>query len=54
MKAEDIIKALNSLEMKSREHVIPEDLRLAIIEALESKPKRGRPKKEDSFGKSPE
>jgi len=51
MKGEDIVKALNCLEMKGGEHVIPEELRGAIIAALSApqsapaaeKPKRGRP-----------
>ena len=53
MKGEDIVKALNCLEMKGGEHVIPEELRGAIIAALapkertepsaDDKPKRGRP-----------
>jgi len=37
MKAEDIVKALNALEMKGGEHVIPESLRAAIITALQPK-----------------
>jgi len=53
MKTEDIVKALGCLEMKGGEHVMPEELRGAIIAALapkekaepatEEKPKRGRP-----------
>ena len=51
MKGEDIIKALGRLEMKGGMHMIPEELRGAIIAALSApqsapaaeKPKRGRP-----------
>ena len=51
MKGEDIVKALNCLEMKGGMHMIPEELRGAIIAALSApqsapsaeKPKRGRP-----------
>ena len=51
MKGEDIIKALGRLEMKGGMHMIPEELRGAIIAALSDpqsapvaeKPRRGRP-----------
>jgi len=53
MKGEDIIKALGRLEMKGGMHMIPEELRGAIIAALSApaeqsapvaeKPRRGRP-----------
>ena len=56
MKREDIVKALNSLEMKGGMHQLSEELRGAIIAALSDcvikaqsakpaaeKPKRGRP-----------
>jgi len=52
IKKEEIIKALCSLEMRGGMHMIPEELRRAIMEALEEKPKRGRPPKQ--IGKAPE
>lgn len=63
MKAEDILKALDRLEMKGGLHVIPESLRAEIIAALQPKKpvKRsagGRPLTDDELpktkGKSPE